>query len=136
MVFHAFNNYCDQRPTLNLKFYSQINQIFHQNHQNHQNHLQNPSRNFSKQQIDTVDLFGATNDHLSLDKLNEVFPFTVHYKQFSIYDRMLCPSLLKRNTRFSPHIETSMKHDAITSYHKCAIYSFISFVLFLVGSIS
>ena len=73
---HRISNFILKSTKYSIKNIKTISWMFHQNHP------QNPSRNFSKQQIDTVDLFGAKNDHLSLDKLNEVFPFTVHYKQF------------------------------------------------------
>ena len=126
--FHAFNNYCDQPPASNSSFYDQSKQIL----QTLMNTPGRPSPESIKESIEQrtdsarkhlIAIIDSSSRHwrsLWVSLAHERSPFFeqkklalfVHYKRFSMYDRMLCPILLKRNARFTAHIEASLRRDA------------------------
>ena len=129
--FHAFNNYCDQPPTSSIEFFERAAFISKEVN----NFPKKPSAESIKESINTrteearkhlTGVIESSSRHwrtLWVSLAHERSPFyeqeklvtSIHYKRFSMYDRMLRPSLLKRNTRFTFHIEASLKRDAVKS---------------------
>ncbi|EAY13536.1 Beige/BEACH domain containing protein [Trichomonas vaginalis G3] len=130
--YHAFNNYCDQPPSeMNIideilialfkelieksaiPSQKEIEGFINEFDDNTNKPLQTIFETSSRQ---WRTLWASISHERSPFFKQKKLAMHIHYKRFAMYDKMMCPSLLKRNSRFDPHIEASLRRDQSKSF--------------------